>query len=308
MDRDLHQVEQLKEELSMVEFESGRLLDDQSLKLMAALRARNVLTEEEWAQIKAFLRKALDFLTASKDQKLPESEEPPIIDFAIIDADPRNADWIKIAGVNRRTGVALPNWAALWIWWLRNNESMMFWRRVGRIAKEIGFPPLPRTVGDDEITPAPSIVILHRLKQGEPPLGQLSSSEERWLRTAFTYLRRIDHWRRKNGSNAHCIFECGCVYLQCLAPPHGRYLRCEAVSDKYVTEVASILSPEKQQELTNELGFSAPGASKNFSRKIEIEGQRDLAFVARLAFRVLRDVYGVRDFGSSRFTIAPAHA
>ena len=68
------QAEQLEEELSMVEFESGRLLDDQSLKLMATLRARNVLTEEEWAQIKAFLRKALEFLTASKDQKLLKEE------------------------------------------------------------------------------------------------------------------------------------------------------------------------------------------------------------------------------------------
>jgi hypothetical protein len=57
-----------------------------------------------------------------------------------------------------------------------------------------------------------------------------------------------------------------------------------------------------------ELGFSEPGASKNFSRKIQIESQRDLAFVARLAFRVLRGVYGVSDFGSARFTIAPARA
>jgi hypothetical protein len=304
----LHQAKQLEEELSMIEFESGRLLDDDSLKFLATLRARNVLTEEDWAQIKGFLKEALKFLAASKDQTLPERDGHIVLDFGIIDADPRNADWIKIAGVNRRTKCFLPDWAALWIWWLHTNAPMRFWQRVGRIAKEMGFPQPPRAADDEEPKPAPSVVILHRLREGEPPLGQLSSSEERWLRTAFSYLRRIDYWRRKNGSNAHCIFELGCVYFQCLAPSHDRYLRCEAVSEKYVPELASILTAEKRQNLTNELGFSAPGASKNFSRKIEIEGQRDLAFIARLAFRVLRDAYGVGDFGSMTFRIAPASA
>jgi hypothetical protein len=247
-------------------------------------------------------------LTASKGQKLPDSEGHPIPDFAIIE-DPRSADWIRIVGVYQRTGVALPDWAALWLWWLRNNVIMTFWRRVGRLAREIGFPPLPPTAEDDDAKPVPpSIVILHRLREGEPPIGQLSPSEEHWLRTAFTFLRRIDYWRRKSGSGAHCIFQIGLVYFQCLAPTYDRYLRCEAVSAKYVPEVGSIMTPEKRQKLTNELGFSEPGASKNFSRKIQIEGQRDLAFVARLAFRVLRDVYGVGDFEPAKFKIDPALA
>lgn len=280
----------------MIEFESSRLLDDQSVKLMAALRARNLLTEEEWAKVKGFLKQALDYLTASKGQNPPEYE------------DPRSADWIRIVGVYQRTGIALPDWAALWIWWLRSNETKTFWRTVGRIAQEIGFPPLPADADDKEPKPAPSVVILHKLREGEPPLGELSSSEERWLRTAFAYLRRIDYWRRKNGLDAHCIFEFGRLYFQCLAPPYGRYLRCEAVSENYVPELASILTAERREKLTSEFGFSAPGASKNFSRKIQIEGQRELAFVARLAFRVLRDAYGVGDFEAAKFKIDPAGA
>jgi hypothetical protein len=120
---------------------------------------------------------------------------------------------------------------------IHTDAPMTFWQRVGRIAKEIGFPERPRTADDEEPPPAPSIVMLYRLRDGELPLGQLSSSEERWLRKAFTFLKRIDYWRRKQGSNAHCIFEFGRIYFQCLAPPHGRYLRCEAVSEEYVPEV-----------------------------------------------------------------------
>lgn len=292
--------ERLEEELSMIEFEVGRLLDDESLKLIAQLRAHNILTQEDWTPIKSFVRTALEFLIHHPQP--PEQGGHAVLD----DTDPRNADWIKIAGVGRRTGFVLPDWAALWIWWLHTDEPTGFWHRVGRIAKEMGFPPSP-LAAHDRPKPALSMIALHKLREGEPPLGRISPSEEHWLRNAFFYLRRIDYWRRKNESNAHCIFEIGPVYFQCFAPPHDRYLRCEAVSDKYVPEVASILTSEKRQKL-NEFGFSAPGASKNFSRKIEIESQKDLAFVARLAFRVLRDVYSVGDFENARLKIGPAGA
>jgi hypothetical protein len=59
----------------------------------------------------------------------------------------------------------------------------------------------------------------------------------------------------------------------------------------HVPEVASILTQAKRNQLEHEFGFAAPGHSKNFSQKIEIKGKEDLAYVARLAFRVLRDVY-----------------
>lgn len=55
-----------------------------------------------------------------------------------------------------------------------------------------------------------------------------------------------------------------------------------------------------------EFGFTAPGYSKNFSQNIDIKGKDDLAYVARMAFRVLRDVYDVRDFSAARFKLTLA--
>ena len=52
-----------------------------------------------------------------------------------------------------------------------------------------------------------------------------------------------------------------------------------------------------------EFGFTAPGYSKNFSQKIEIKDKDDLAYVARMAFRVLRDIYDVTDFGAAKVKV-----
>jgi hypothetical protein len=68
-----------------------------------------------------------------------------------------------------------------------------------------------------------------------------------------------------------------------------------------VPEIAQVLTREKKDRLVREFGFTPPGSSKNFSRKVAIQNLFDLAYVARLAFRVLRDVYDVTDFGSAKF-------
>jgi hypothetical protein len=47
--------EGLLSELSDIEFESQRMLDDESLRLIAELRCRELLTNEEWNKIKLFL-------------------------------------------------------------------------------------------------------------------------------------------------------------------------------------------------------------------------------------------------------------
>ncbi len=121
----------------------------------------------------------------------------------------------------------------------------------------------------------------------------------------MTHLIQIDKSRRADNvfGSAYCIFEVGPAYFQCLAPPFGMYLRCEAASEKFVHELAAILTPVKKNQLVQEFGFTAPGYSKNFSQKIEIKGKEDLAYVARMAFRVLRDVYGVKDFGATQFKL-----
>jgi hypothetical protein len=68
--------------------------------------------------------------------------------------------------------------------------------------------------------------------------------------------------------------------------------------------MGGILTPEKRDRLVQEFGFAAPGYSKNFSQKIEIEDKDDLAYVARMAFRVLRDVYNVTDFRATKFKVS----
>jgi hypothetical protein len=298
------QAEQIAEELSLIEFESGCLLDDDSLGFMAQLRARSIITQEEWIRIKQFLRSALEFLSASKRAKKHDSKGHLVIDPG---ADPRNADWLQMDAAQRLAGRSLPSWAALWLWQLRASNPPVFWRKVGRIAKERGIPAIPTVVDDSELVfdekwkAHPSIIVFRPLKRGESPLGNPSPPETRWLETAFIHLKRIDQWRMTEGSEAYCIFEAGRIYFQCLAPPHDRYLRCESVSEEYVREIAQVLTSEKKDRLVRKFGFTPPGSSKNFSRKIEIQNLFDLAYVARLAFGVLRDLYDVRDFELVKF-------
>ncbi len=119
----------------------------------------------------------------------------------------------------------------------------------------------------------------------------------------MAHLIEIDQSRRVENvnENAYCIFEVGPVYFQCLAPSFGTYLRCKSVSEKFAPELGAILTLEKKDRLVREFGFIAPGHSKNFSQKIEIMEKRDLAYVARMAFRVLRDIYDVKNLGATNF-------
>jgi hypothetical protein len=86
-------VENLLSELSTVEMESQRLLDDESCRVVADAYSRGLLTDVEWARIKHLLRQALAFLSS------PRKTSMDIIDGNIIidpDADPRHADWLRI--------------------------------------------------------------------------------------------------------------------------------------------------------------------------------------------------------------------
>ena len=144
------------------------------------------------------------------------------------------------------------------------------------------------------------------VRLGEPPLGSLSLAEQNWIVTALTHLIKIDEYRNaaKREKSAHCIFEVGCIYFQCLAPYYARQLRCEAVSAKSVPELGVVLTPKKEDRLMREFGFNAPGHSPNFSQTIDIKSDDDLAYVARMAFRVLRNIYDVKDFGAAKFNLS----
>lgn len=148
--------------------------------------------------------------------------------------------------------------------------------------------------------------LLTTLRQDEPALGNLTVTDQNWLTTALAHLIQIDESRRAENAHgsSYCIFEAGRAYFQCLAPSFGTYLRCEAVSEKFVPEMGAILTPEKRDRMVQKFGFAAPGYSKNFSQKIDIISKEDLAFVARMAFRVLRDIYDVTDFRATKVKVS----
>jgi hypothetical protein len=56
-------------------------------------------------------------------------------------------------------------------------------------------------------------------------------------------------------------------------------------------------------ETLRRLGFEAPGISPNYSQTIKIKGVEDLAYAARFAFRLLKQVYRVPNLGSATFKV-----
>jgi hypothetical protein len=132
--------EALVSELSMIELQNGRLLDDDSLRVVAEVRSRNLLTDDEWIQIKQFLGEALEFLSGRQETVTYEAVGRAVINP---DADPRNADWIRISAAWRLAKHRLPMWAALWLWKLRTDTSPTFWRKVSRIAEQLGYSKFP---------------------------------------------------------------------------------------------------------------------------------------------------------------------
>ena len=143
---------------------------------------------------------------------------------------------------------------------------------------------------------------MEALRTGEPPLRDLTSEELSWLATALAYLNRIykNRGAGNSGNEAFCILEVGKVYVQFLASWDAEKLACETVSAKSLPEIGAILTTESDKALRG-LGFNAPEISPNYSQIIEINGAEDLAYAARLAFRVLKEVYRVADFSSAKF-------
>jgi hypothetical protein len=142
------------------------------------------------------------------------------------------------------------------------------------------------------------------LRPDEASLDGLKSEEERWLLTAMSQLTQIHQQRDKGqpGRSAFCIFEIDDAYVQFLAPPKERFLLCEAASAQSVSSLAGILNSDSERVL-RELGFAPPGRSPNYSQQIGIETDDDLAYAARLAFRILRRVYRVQDFSKCDFKL-----
>ena len=148
------------------------------------------------------------------------------------------------------------------------------------------------------------------LRPGEPPLGSLSPVEHGWLASAFKCLLQIEDYRKAKATNksGHCIFEVGPAYVQFQAPNYTSYLTGEAVSGRLLPGIAAILTPEKIERLVREFGFVSPGRSPNFVQRIEIKSRADLAYAARLAYRIFRDIYDVTSFDGAKFKVWPPKA
>lgn len=146
---------------------------------------------------------------------------------------------------------------------------------------------------------------LRLLRAGEQPLDDLTPDEGKWLMTALSHLMQIHQQRGKGrpGKAAFCIFEIGSAYVQFLAPPEEQCLLCEAASAQSISQLAEILNADSEKNL-QELGFSPPDVSPNYSQHLEIESDGDLAYAARLALRVFRRAYRVRDLSKGTFKLA----
>jgi hypothetical protein len=135
--------------------------EPEAVQFVAHVRAAGLLTETEWLQILVWLEEAMRYLASTEsgeaaddaygdeqedcspdddedDSEDEDEEEIDCIDSP--DADPRNADWIRIVGARRRSGHMLPSWAGLWLWWLgHDREFDAWWGPIGELAGSLGI-------------------------------------------------------------------------------------------------------------------------------------------------------------------------
>jgi hypothetical protein len=120
-----------------------RELDDPSAEFLARIRADGVLSDANWRHILGEIPKALRFLSKPKPTVTQDEHGLAVLNP---DADPRNANWIRLASAARKAQHHLPLWAAMWLWQVGHSRETGFWDRVGRIAEELQFPrtePVP---------------------------------------------------------------------------------------------------------------------------------------------------------------------
>ena len=127
--------------------------EPEAVQLVAHVRAAGLLTETEWQQILVWLDEAMqhragatygdttdDAYEDEQENSSPDDDEEEVDCIDSPDADPRNADWIRMVGARRRTGHMLPSWAGLWRWWLgHDREFDAWWGPIGELAGSLGI-------------------------------------------------------------------------------------------------------------------------------------------------------------------------
>jgi hypothetical protein len=150
-----------------------------------------------------------------------------------------------------------------------------------------------------------ALAAIKRLRTDEPSLGTITPDEQSWLTKAFSHLKKIDAARtkRRERDQPYCVFAFSDnVFVQFLAHSHSKQLVCEAVSARFGLEIAKLLTSEREALLYN-FGFEPVGVSPNYSQQIDVESDDDLGYGARLAFRVLKQVYQITNFASGSFKL-----
>jgi len=129
---DLTPMQELKTVLAHYDHE----LDEPStIPFMAKVREKCIIDDGEWRNVLQWLDEAMAHL---KDESSRDDGRA-----LSVDADPRNADWLRIVRAQRLAGYRMPHWASLWLWWIGyDREETAYWKQIGEIAKAMGFPSL----------------------------------------------------------------------------------------------------------------------------------------------------------------------
>jgi hypothetical protein len=133
--------------------------EPESVQLIAHVRAAGLLTDSEWQKLLVWLDEAMQLLIEMESADTAEAANPDEESYGSSDEeaddendddtdaispddDPRNADWIRIVGAQRRSGHMLPSWAGLWLWWIGfDREVSAWWGPIGEIAHSLGTQP-----------------------------------------------------------------------------------------------------------------------------------------------------------------------
>ena len=104
-----------------------------TIRFMAKAREKGVIDDGEWKDVLQWLDDAMVFLK----ERVPKDKNGALM----IDADPRNADWMRIIRAQRLAVYRMPQWASLWLWWMgHDREEGSWWKQIGTIAQAMRFP------------------------------------------------------------------------------------------------------------------------------------------------------------------------
>ncbi len=98
---------------------------------------------------------------------------------------------------------------------------------------------------------------------------------------------------REGGPGNFLVVSAGDIYVQFAGSPGNSQVVCESISNEYLPKKLKITA-ESIDHLKS-FGFTLGGAEiVNFSRTFEILREEQAQEVAKLAMRILREVYGLK--------------